>query len=1108
MICANCGTENRAGRRFCLQCGNALARACPNCGASNEAEARFCGGCGNVLEATATVAASAPTAAASVGSGRPSPAPVAERRLVTVLFADLVGFTPFAEERDPEQVRDTLTRFFDIARDAIVRHGGTVEKFIGDAVMAVWGTPVAHEDDAERAVRAALELTDGMRALGDGIQARAGLLTGEAAVTLGATDQGMVAGDLVNTAARLQAVAPDGAVLVGETTMRASQASVAFEPAGDHILKGKSSPVPAWRALRVIAQRGGAGRTEAVETPFVGRDQELRLLKDLVAQTGRDPRPRLVSVSGPAGIGKSRLAWELKKYVDGLVETVYWHRGRCPSYGEGITFWALGEMVRTRCGLAEGDDEPITRAGVAETVARHVTVASERDWIAGALLALLGVDPTPSGGREMLFAAWRRFFESVAAGGITVLVFEDLQWADPGLLDFIDHLLGWSKGAPLLVLTLARPELFDRRPDWGAGRAGSNTMALEPLTPASMRELLAGLVPDLPEPVIRAVVERSGGTPLYAVEIIRMLIGEGGLEPVAGGGFRATTDLATLPVPETLRSLIGSRLDALDPADRALLQDASVLGLSFTLDALAQIAGIDPAALGPRLDRLVRRELLTVEADPRSPERGQYVFVQSLIREVTYATLARPERRARHLAAARTIEASAGDESAAVLAGHYLAAYQASTPGAEADAIAAQARVSLRAAAERAASLGSHEQAAEFLEQALDVTTDVAEQAALVERRASELDVAGHYDVAEPAARAAIDRYATLNDIAGRARARGVLGTILIHAGRIPEAVVELDGAVADLPEDADLAVRADALAKLARALYRNLMYERSLEIADRALVIAEHNGLRRTLADAMISKGTVLNMLARPHEAIALLRAGVELARKETDVPNLLRGMANLTPPVGINEGPELAQPIAEEALALATTVGDVGQITWQLANVMFGVFLLARPLDPAIAQLEDVMARQLAAADRLSLADKLVLLRGLRGDDVETDLIVIEAEIRAGNDPQRGPDVRFARLARDIARGDYRIAAQEAAEINRSSPAWNTFNHAVWCAAVAGDPRQAASLLEELEALPLRGRSDEAMRVIARAAAAAVNGNTDEALTLFRRGLHAIGD
>ncbi len=383
-------------------------------------------------------------------------------------------------------MRETLTRYFDLATDVIGRYGGTVEKFIGDAVMAVWGTPVTQEDDAERSVRAALELVDAVQALGPGIQARAGVLTGEAAVTLGATNQGMVAGDLVNTAARLQSAAQPGTVLVGESTMRAASAAITFEPAGEHELKGKAEPITAWRAIRVVAERGGRGRTDALEAPFVGREDELRLLKDLFHATGREGRIRLVSIMGPGGIGKSRLSWEFSKYADGVTEPVWWHVGRSPSYGEGITFWALGEMVRRRAGLAADDDDATTRARIGETVREHVPDEEERRWIEPALLALLGIG-AESSASEQLFAAWRTFFERMAETGTLALVFEDLHWADTGTLDFIDHVLEWSRNSPIFIVTLARPELLDRRPDWGAGKRSFTSLYLEPLATDAMR---------------------------------------------------------------------------------------------------------------------------------------------------------------------------------------------------------------------------------------------------------------------------------------------------------------------------------------------------------------------------------------------------------------------------------------------------------------------------------------------------------------------------------------------------------------------------------------------------------------------------------------------
>ena len=524
MICSTCGTDNKLGRRFCGECAAPLATACPSCGALNEPTFKFCGECATPLGPGVTQVGRAAPLVRQAPLTPATPA-VAELRLVSVLFADLVGFTTLSDGRDAEETRELLTRYFDLSREVIDRYGGTVEKFIGDAVMAVWGAPVAREDDAERAVRAALELVDAVRTLGPGIAARAGVLTGEAAVTIGATNQGMVAGDLVNTASRLQSVAPPGTVLTGEATQRAAAGAIAFEAVGGQSLKGKVAPIPAWRALRVVAERGGRGRSDTLEAPFVGRDDELRLLKELFHATSRERRARLVSVIGPAGIGKTRLAWEFVKYIDGLVELVWWHDGRSPAYGEGISFWALGEMVRGRCRLLETDDAATTRTKVAATLAEHVPDEAERRWIEPALLALLGVETGI--GSEQLFGAWRTFFERLAATAPVVMVFEDHHNADTGLLDFVDHLLEWSKGVPIYVVTLSRPELLERRPDWGAGKRNFNSLYLEPLSEPAMRSLLAGLVPGLPEGAVRAIVSRADGVPLYAVETVRMLVAAG-----------------------------------------------------------------------------------------------------------------------------------------------------------------------------------------------------------------------------------------------------------------------------------------------------------------------------------------------------------------------------------------------------------------------------------------------------------------------------------------------------------------------------------------------------------------------------------------------------
>jgi class 3 adenylate cyclase/tetratricopeptide (TPR) repeat protein len=885
--CTSCGIENPAGSKFCKHCGARLALACPSCGTPHEPDAAFCNECGTRLAAgAASVATRTPVELSA------SAAPIAERRLVSILFADLVGFTALAEGRDPEETRELLSRYFELASEVVGRYGGTVEKFIGDAVMAVWGAPVAREDDAERAVRAALELVGAVRTLGPFIAARAGVLTGEAAVTLGATNQGMVAGDLVNTASRLQSAAVPGAVLVGEATQRAASKAIVFEPAGDQPLKGKTAPVPAWRALRVVAERGGRKRAEALEAPFVGRDDELRLLKDLFHATSRERRARLVSVIGPAGIGKTRLAWELEKYLDGLLGTVLWHAGRSPAYGDGITFWALGEMVRARARLAESDDEATTRERIAATVAEHVPDATDRRWVEPALLTLLGLETGM--GPEQLFGAWRLFFERLAAISPVVMIFEDLHFADAGLLDFIDHLLEWSRAFPIYIVTLARPELLERRPDWGAGKRNFTSLYLEPLSEPAIRELLAGLVPGLPEPTIRAVVARADGIPLYAVEIVRMLLAEGRVRE-EGGRYVPTGDITTFSIPETLTALIASRLDGLGPADRSLVQDGAVLGQSFTLESLSALTGIPAQELEPRLRVLVRQEIFGLDADARSAERGQYAFVQALIREVAYNTLSRTDRKARHLAVARIFEALPTDELAGALAGHYVAAHANAADGPEADALAAQARIALRGAADRAAALGSHDQALGYLAQAGAITTEPAQQAVLWEAAGREADQAGRWEVA----RGYFERLVAVRragpDRSAAAAAIAELGRVLLTAGRVGEALELIRGAVDEFgPEEAPEGL-AYLVAELSRAYMRSGRDGEAIAAADRALPIAERFELFEPLAESLNTKGTSLTAIGRMQEGIALLQGALTISEAHGLVRSELRARQNL---------------------------------------------------------------------------------------------------------------------------------------------------------------------------------------------------------------------
>jgi tetratricopeptide (TPR) repeat protein len=1000
-------------------------------------------------------------------------------------------------------VRETLSTYFDLSREVINRYGGTVEKFIGDAVMAVWGAPVAFEDDAERAVRAALDLVDSVKTIGDGIEARAAVLTGEAAVTIGAVGQGMVAGDIVNTASRLQSAAATGTVLVGESTQRAASSSIVFEPAGDQALKGKTSPVPAWRAVRVVAERGGRNRSETLEAPFVGRDIELRLLKDLYHATTREGRARLVSVTGIGGIGKSRLAWEFLKYIDGMVETVWWHHGRSPAYGEGITFWALGEMVRGRAGLVEGDDEATTRAKVKASLAEHVKDPDEQRWIEPALLALLGVESGIAS--DQLFAAWRTYFERISDTATVVMVFEDLQWADAGLLDFVEQLLEWSKSHPILVITLARPELIERRPQWGAGKRGFAATTLEPLPEPAMRELLAGLVPGLPEPTIRAIVARAEGVPLYAVETVRMLLADGRLEAVGDGSYRPSGDLAALAVPESLTALIAARLDGLDAADRALLQDAAVLGHSFAPAAVAAIAGAEEAALAPRMQALVRRELLTLEADPRSPERGQYAFVQELIREVAYNTLAKKDRKARHLAAARYFESVGTDEIAGALASHYLAAHHNSPSGQEADALAGQARIALKAAAERAAGLGAHDQAVAFLDEALTITSEPVEQAEILERMGISASRGGHHDRAEETLRRAVELRREQSDRLAAARATAALGEVLTSARREPAVRALLEPAVA---EYADLA--PDPVVGRLRTILASAHSQdpaEMLAIVEPALVAAEHQDQVDILAEGFMARGSALGELGRLHEALALITAAEGLAREHGMADVLQRSLIQ----GGYYRGeldPAGALARYREALEVARRTGHRPRMLLAINNIGYTSFLLG-DWDGGVEALEAALADDVERTDRLLLLSNAVIIRAARGEDMSAELADLEEMAKLEAEVMRGA-LLDARAVAAFAAGRLDDAAADWRELSTTqasyAPAY-TYQAArasLW----NDDARGARADLASLDATGVHGKVVEVRRATVRAGIAAAEGRSADALALYRDALRGWRD
>jgi len=1114
--CPDCGTLNEAGRKFCGECGTRLAVACANCGTSNPPGTRFCGECGSPLEgapgraATGAGAGSGSVSAyvgqmggrASAGAdGRAAASgPVAERRLVTVLFADLVGFTSLSEGRDPEEVRELLSRYFDVAREQIERYAGTVEKFIGDAVMAVWGAPTAHEDDAERGVRAALEVVDAVKGLFPGLQARAGVLTGEAAVTVGARGQGMVAGDLVNTASRLQSAALPGMVLVGESTERVTSGSIAYEPAGEQLLKGKEAPVTAYHALRVVARRRGAGRGDRLEPPFVGRDSELRLLKDLFHTTSREKRVRLVSVTGQAGVGKSRLAWELRKYSDGVAEDIFWHEGRSPAYGQGITFWALGEMVRARAQLLETDDPETTREKLEDSVSRWFPSGEEHSRVLRALQALLGVADGPAGGAQELFGAWRLYFERMAEQYLVTMVFEDLHWADPGTLDFIDHMLEWSRNVPILIVTLARPELLEVRPDWGAGRRNFLALDLEPLAEGPMRELLKGLVPDLSESAVRSIVARAEGIPLYAVETIRMLAADGRLRELPEGGFEPVGEVGELAVPDSLHALIAARLDALEPADRTLVQDAAVLGQSFTPQGLAAVSGLDAATLVTRLRELVKADLLTEERDERSPERGQFAFVQALIREVAYSTLSLRDRRTRHLAAARFFESLGDDELAGALAAHYLAAYRATTDPEEAAPLGTQARLALRGAAERAEALGSVRQAIAFLVQALDVATEDQERADLLERIVKAAQIAGEYESALELGPELRRLRESMGDRSGAALAAALESETLYSARQRDKALqfaTEALKAFEDIPDDPNVLRLVGSIATAA-AFTRD--YDVARVMGDRALAGAERFGMPEVAARMLMIKGAVAQFQGRLWEATALTEGARRVAEQHGLTSMASRVNSALANILALDD-PRATVVVEREIVENARRIGQREQETITIGNMAEDIRRTG-DWDWIVGELERAIRDDDRNVNDLLLEAALNEFRVLRGEAGAEEVDDIAAKLADLEDLDVSTSARALRANVDLFRGEFAAAAAGWISQAEASPlnAPYALPKAGHAAILAKDPDLAQRILDQLAAIGSRGRAIEADIDGIRAGIAALRGDRAASIVGYR--------
>jgi class 3 adenylate cyclase/tetratricopeptide (TPR) repeat protein len=938
LSCSSCGAENRPGARFCEACGAALGARCPACGAEHRAGARFCDACGTALAAPEpAVGAPGPVAAAAAESA-------AELRVVSVLFVDLVGYTALSESRDPEDARELLSRYFETARTIAARYGGVVEKFIGDAVMAVWGTPTAREDDAERAVRAGLELVEAVAAFGAAVgapelRARAGVVTGQVAAVVGA-GEALVVGDRVNTASRVQSLAAPGSVYVDEVTRGASAAAIAYEDTGEHRVRGKAEPLRLWRAVRVVAGAGGAQREEGLQAPFLGRDAELRLRKDLLHQGVDRGTARLVAVSGAAGVGKSRLRREFEHYSDGLAQDILWHSGRCLSYGDGVAYWALAEMVRQRLGIAEEAPPGEAARKLQLGLERWIVDPEERAYLRPRLATLIGSGDRPEQplAREDLFAGWRLFFERLATHSPVALVFEDLQWADDGLLDFIEHLLEWSAQHPIFVLALSRPELAERRAGWPPARPGVQPVYLEPLPADDLAAVLDALVEGLPAGVRDRIVTQAEGVPLYALETVRALADRGVLAAGAGDRLVVRGEIGALDVPATLSSLLTARLDALDADERALVKDLSVMGGTFPRGPVLALTGLPEARVDALLAGLVRKQVLIVRADPLSPDRGQYGFAQTLLRTVAYDLLSRHERKARHVAIARHLRASfpnEGEEIAEVIAAHLLDAYRAAQEDPDAGELRAEALAALRRAAARAEALGAPDAAERACRTALELSTDDEERLQLTEMAGRMAMQAGrHFDaltLLEPAA-TALEGTGRPRDAA---RLEELVGEALMRSGQAGAAARRMRAALARLGEGTPVPEAAALHLRLAQTLTFAGEPGDAAASVERGLEAAAALGLPSLVADGLITRGIVHVMTGRLEEAIACTDGAIGMATRHGLGHAGMRAQTN-GGDARLRAGLPGAEELMRAALARSQQRGDRAFAVVNVGNLM----------------------------------------------------------------------------------------------------------------------------------------------------------------------------
>ncbi len=852
-----------------------------------------------------------------------------ERKVVTVLFCDLVGFTAASEAVDPEDVRARIRPYHALLRREIETYGGTVEKFIGDAVMAVFGAPVAHEDDVERAVRCGLRILEAIEELNSkevtlALQVRVGINTGEAVVSLDARPEqgeGIVTGAVVNTASRLQGAAPVNGIAVSEATYRATERSFEFEELEPVTVKGKTAPLRLYRPLAPRA-RFGSDVIGAHTTPLVGRALEKSLLIGTFERAMQQHSCQLVTIVGEPGVGKSRVCAELLGHIEERPGPTRWRQGRCLPYGEGIAFWALGEIVKTECGILESDspDEAARKLDQALPEAD-----SDSAWLKARLAPLVGAGGEAAA-QEESFAAWRRVLESWAEGRETVLVFEDLHWADEALLVLLEHLAEWAEGVPLLLLCTARPELYERHPGFGANARNAQRINLAPLTDEETAQLISALSERavLSTETQRALLERAGGNPLYAEEFVRLLSDRGTL----GGAVE---------VPDSVRALIAARLDTLPSERKSLLHDAAVLGKDFWAGALVEMGARDPRDVELALHELARKELVRPSRTSTMEGEAEYGFWHLLVRDVCYSQIPRAARAARHRAAAVWLEEKAGErvaDLADVLAHHYVQALELARAAGQTGEVAELVSGAIRyllLAGERALPLDVAS-AESSLATALELApTTHPERTLLLERWAQAAQQQGRLHEAKDALEEALVVYRERDESVAAGRVLTALSTIRWSLGdpRHQEALIE---AVALLEAQRHGPELVAAYAEVAGARFVGGAYEEVIASAERALELAEELGLQEQ-ARALGYRGSARCMLGE-RQGLDDMRRALELAVAQGEGRTGAVIYANLAYATWLYEGPRASLAVSREGIDFCERRGITDDAAWIAAG------------------------------------------------------------------------------------------------------------------------------------------------------------------------------